>query len=173
MAFIHNNKVSLLNNGEQFYPAMLTAVENAKTSITMEAYIYWAGNIGTRFAQAFADRARQHIPVKLLLDAVGSSTIGKDILKILQDAGCEVAWYNPVRARTIGRFNNRTHRKSLIIDGRIAFTGGAGIADMWTGNAQDPKHWHDVQICIEGPGAIGLQTGFAQNWLDTTGELRQ
>ena len=171
VAFIHNNKVSLLNNGEQFYPAMLAAVENAKTSITMEAYIYWAGNIGTRFAQAFADRACQHIPVKLLLDAVGSSTIGKDILKILQDAGCEVAWYNPVRARTIGRFNNRTHRKSLIIDGRIAFTGGAGIADMWTGNAQDPKHWHDVQICFEGPGAIGLQTGFAQNWLDTTGEL--
>jgi cardiolipin synthase len=82
-----------------------------------------------------------------------------------------MAWYNPIRLRTLGRINNRTHRKSLIVDGRIAFTGGAGIADHWRGNAQDSKHWRDIQIRMEGPGAFGLQTGFAQNWLDSTGEL--
>ncbi len=169
--FLKDNKITILNNGDQFYPAMLEAVANATSSITMEAYIYWAGGIGTRFAEAFAERARDGVRVKLLLDAVGSSTIGKDILKILKDGGCELDWYNPVRLRTLGRFNNRTHRKSLIIDGRIAFTGGAGIADMWTGDAQNPEHWHDIQIRVEGPGAIGLQTGFAQNWLDTNGEL--
>jgi cardiolipin synthase len=82
-----------------------------------------------------------------------------------------VAWYNRVWLRTIGRFNHRDHRKSLIVDGRFAFTGGAGIADQWMGNAEDPSHWHDVQICVEGPGAVGLQSAFVQNWLETTGEL--
>jgi len=137
----------------------------------MEAYIYWKGEVGKQFAQALADRARAGAKVKLLLDAVGSSTIGKEILEILDSAGCEVAWYNPARWGTVGRYNHRTHRKSLIIDGHTAFTGGAGIADHWTGHAQDPQHWRDIEIRIDGPGAVPLQTGFAQNWLNTTGEL--
>ena len=169
--FMANNRIVIYNNGDEFYPAMLQAVQRAQNTITMEAYIYWAGDIGRKFAKEFAARASEGVTVKLLLDAVGSSTIGKEILGILKDAGCEVAWYNPVRLSTIGRLNNRTHRKSLIVDGRVAFTGGAGIADHWTGSAQDKDHWHDIQISIEGPGAFGLQTGFAQNWLDTTGEL--
>src|SRR6185369_16893657 len=136
-----------------------------------EAYIYWKGEIGMRFANALAERRRAGVEVKLLLDAVGSSTIGKEILKVLKDNHCDVVWYNPLRLRTLGHYNNRTHRKSLMVDGRIAFTGGAGIADHWTGNAQDPQHWRDIQISVEGPAAFGLQTGFAQNWLDTTGEL--
>lgn len=169
--FFPGNKVAILNNGDEFYPAMLQAVEEAEKSITIEAYIYWAGDIGMRFAQALSGRAKAGVKVKILLDAVGSSTIGKEILKTLEDGGCEVKWYNPVRWTTVGRFNNRTHRKSLIIDGRIAFTGGAGIADHWTGHAQDSKHWRDVMMRIEGPGAIPLQTGVTQNWLNTTGEL--
>ena len=111
------------------------------------------------------------MPVKLLLDAVGSATIGDEILKVLEDGGCQLAWFNPIGWYTLDRFNYRTHRKSLIIDGCIAFTGGAGIADHWRGCAQDPEHWRDMQIRIEGPGAMPLQTGFAQNWLRTTGEL--
>jgi cardiolipin synthase len=150
---------------------MLEAIHSARKTVTIEAYIYWKGEIGMRFANALAERRRAGVEVKLLLDAVGSSTIGKEILKVLKDSGCDVVWYNPLRLRTIGRFNNRTHRKSLMIDGRIAFTGGAGIADHWKGNAQDPQHWRDIQVSVEGPAAIGLQTGFAQNWLDTTGEL--
>jgi len=169
--FIRNNNVTILNNGDEFYPAMLDAIANAKSTITMETYIYWSGDVGRRFAEAMAERARSGVQVKLLLDAFGSLSIGKQILKTLNDSGCEVAWYNRMWLRTIGRFNHRNHRKSLIVDGRVAFTGGAGIADQWTGKGEDPKHWHDIQIRVEGPGAMNLQNGFAQNWLETTGEL--
>jgi len=169
--FIPNNRVTILNNGDQFYPSMLDAIANARTTITMETYIYWHGEIGRRFALAFAQRRRAGVAVKLLLDAFGSSTIGKELLEILKQSGCEVAWYNRMWPRTAGHFNHRNHRKSLIVDGRVAFTGGAGIADQWTGNAQDAEHWHDVQVRVDGPGAVSLQAGFAHNWLETTGEL--
>jgi cardiolipin synthase A/B len=169
--FIKNNKVTILNNGDEFFPAMLDAIRNARRTITMEAYIYWKGEIGMRFARALAARRRAGVEVKLLLDAVGSATIGKEILKILKDSGCTLAWYNPVLQTTIGRFNHRNHRKSLIVDGRIAFTGGAGIADVWRGHAEDSKHWRDIQVQVEGPAAVGLQTGFTHNWLITTGEM--
>ncbi len=168
---VPGNKLVVMNNGDEFYPAMLKAIASARKTVTIEAYIYWKGEIGMRFANVLAERRRAGLEVKLLLDAVGSSSIGKEILKVLKDNHCDVVWYNPLRLRTLGRYNNRTHRKSLMVDGRIAFTGGAGIADHWTGNAQDPQHWRDIQISVEGPAAFGLQTGFAQNWLDTTGEL--
>jgi cardiolipin synthase len=169
--FFDGNRVAILNNGDEFYPAMLAAIRQARRSITIEAYIYWDGEIGRVFAEALAERARAGVPVKILLDAVGSSTIGTAILSILEAGGCQVAWFNELRWYSIDRANRRTHRKSLIIDGRIGFTGGAGIADTWTGNAQDPDHWRDMQISIEGPAVIPLQTGFAQNWQATTGEL--
>jgi cardiolipin synthase A/B len=169
--FIEGNRVAILNNGDEFYPAMLDAIRRAERSVTIEAYIYWSGSIGMEFAQALADRSRAGVAVKILLDGVGSASIGPSILETLEAGGCQVAWYNPIRWYSLGRFNNRTHRKSLIIDGGIAFTGGAGIADKWLGNAQDRDHWRDIQIRVEGPGVVPLQTGFAQNWLNTTGEL--
>ena len=169
--FIGGNRLDIYNNGDEFYPAMLEAIERAGSSITIEAYIYWGGSIGRMFAQALAKRAADGVHVKLLLDAVGSANIGEDILKILNGGGCQIAWYNPIRWYTLGRFNNRTHRKSLIIDGELAFTGGAGIADHWMGNAEGPGHWRDIQIRIKGPGVAPLQTAFAQNWLETTGEI--
>ncbi|MEQ1757330.1 MAG: phospholipase D-like domain-containing protein [Vicinamibacterales bacterium] len=169
--FTRGNRLEVLNNGDEFYPAMLSAIQAAETSITIEAYIYWTGTIGLEFARALADRAQQGVTVKILLDAVGSATIGDEILQTLEAGGCQLAWYNPINWYTIGRFNHRTHRKSLIVDGRIGFTGGAGIADHWTGRAQSPEHWRDVQIRIEGPAVGPLQAGFAQNWLQSTGEL--
>jgi cardiolipin synthase len=169
--FVKNNKIEVLNNGDEFYPAMLADVRNAKRTITMEAYIYWKGDIGMQFAQALAARRHAGVEVKLLLDAVGSSTIGKEILEVLKGSGCELAWFNPVFQTTFGKFNHRNHRKSLIIDGRVAYTGGAGIADHWRGCAQDPDHWRDIQVRVEGPAATVLQTGFTHNWLITTGEL--
>jgi len=169
--FVHNNKFTVLNDGDEFYPAMLDAIANAQKSITMEQYIFWDGEIGRRFAAALAERSRAGVKVKLLLDAFGSATLRGQIFQTLKDGGCDIAWYNPVWLRTLGRFNHRDHRKSLIIDGRIAFTGGAGIADHWLGHAQDPKHWRDIQIRLEGPGATGLQAAFSQNWLETTAEL--
>ena len=138
----------------------------AQHSITIEAYIYWAGEIGLQFARALAAAAARGVRVKILLDAVGSASVGSEILQILEKGGCHVAWYNPIRWNHLRRINNRTHRKSLIVDGRIGFTGGAGIADHWTGDAQDDKHWRDLQIRIEGPAVRPLQTGFAQNWLE-------
>lgn len=169
--FVGGNALKLLNNGDRFYPAMLEAIEAAEKSITIEAYIYWAGDIGLTFAKALAAAAQRGIRVKILLDAVGSSTIGNDILGILKKGGCHLAWYNALRLTTLRRINNRTHRKSLIIDGAVGFTGGAGIADHWTGDAHDDKHWRDLQIRIDGPAVRPLQTGFAQNWLEATGEL--
>ena len=132
---------------------MLDAIRQANASITIEAYIYWAGEIGKEVAAALAERSRAGLPVKILLDAIGSATIGEEILETLEAGRCQVAWYNPAHWYTIGRLNHRTHRKSLIIDGAMAFTGGAGIADHWRGTAQDPKHWRDIQVRIEGPAA--------------------
>lgn len=169
--FVDGNSVVLLNNGDRFYPSMLEAIEGAARSITVEAYIYWAGAIGLTFAQALAAAAQRGVRVKILLDAFGSASVGTEILKILESSGCHVAWYNPIRLTHLRRINNRTHRKSLIIDGQIGFTGGAGIADHWTGDAQDDKHWRDLQIRVEGQAVRPLQTGFAQNWLECTGEL--
>ncbi len=169
--FLGGNAVTVLNNGDEFYPAMLDAIRAARESVTIEAYIYWDGEIGREFADALAERASQGVSVKILLDAVGSTRIGTHILERLEEGGCQLAWFNPPHFYTIGRFNHRTHRKSIVIDGRVAFTGGAGIADQWRGCAQDKEHWRDMQIRIEGPGVLPLQTGFAQNWVQTTGEL--
>jgi cardiolipin synthase len=171
VAFTRGNRIDLLNNGDEFYPAMLREIAAAQASITIEAYIYWEGEIGRTFATALAERARAGVTVKILLDAIGSGSIGAGILEILESGGCQVAWYNPIKWYTIGRFNNRTHRKSLILDGRVGFTGGAGIADHWLGHAQDKQHWRDVQVRVEGPAVTPLQTGFAQNWLERTREL--
>jgi cardiolipin synthase len=169
--FLPGNRIDILNNGDRFYPAMLEAIERAELSITIEAYIYWAGEIGAVFAKALAAKAKSGLKVKILLDAVGSASIGDEILRILESGPCQVAWYNPIRSYTFGRFNHRTHRKSLIIDGKVGFTGGAGIADHWRGDAEDPGHWRDMQVRIEGPAVTPLQTGFAENWLQTTSEL--
>lgn len=169
--FQAGNQIEIYNNGDEFYPVMLSSIQQAQQSITIEAYIYWAGDIGRRFAEALAAKARSGVTVKILLDAVGSATISNDLLDVLKDGGCQVQWYHPIRWYTIHRANNRTHRKSLIIDGRFGFTGGAGIADHWLGNAEDPEHWRDIQIRIEGPAIMTLQSAFARNWLETTGEM--
>ena len=171
MPLVEGNRVTLYNNGDEFFPAMLEAIESARHSVTMEQYIFWDGRVGRRFAEAFAEKARSGVPVKLLLDAVGSSTLGEPILKILEAGGCQLAWFRPLHWYTLHRINRRTHRKSLIVDGRIAFTGGAGIADHWLGNAGTARSWRDIQIGVEGPAALEQQSGFAQNWLATTGEI--
>jgi cardiolipin synthase len=169
--FLSGNKIEIYNNGDEFYPPMLDAIKQARSTVTIEAYIYWAGQIGQKFADALAAKRREGKSVKILLDAVGSSTISKEILKTLEDAGCEVRWYHPVRWYALNRINNRTHRKSLILDGRVGFTGGAGIADHWLGHAENPDHWRDIQIRLEGPAVAPLQAAFTRNWLETTGEL--
>jgi cardiolipin synthase len=171
--FEPGNTIDVLENGDAFYAAMLDAIAQAQASVTMEQYIFWAGETADRFAAALAERARAGVSVKLLLDAVGSTTLGDRALTVMKDAGCEIAWYSRIHWYTVGRFNNRTHRKSLIVDGIVGFTGGAGIADHWRGTASTEDEWRDTQVRIEGPAVRWLQTGFAVNWLRTTGEVLQ
>lgn len=171
MPWIDGNLVVILNNGDEFYPAMLNAIDAARLSITMEQYIFWDSEIGRRFAEALAEKAGQGVQVKLLVDAIGSSTLGSDVMRVLEAGGCQLAWFQPIRWYTLDRANHRTHRKSLIVDGRVAFTGGAGLADQWMGMARNKDEWRDVQVRVEGPAALAQQSGFAQNWLVTTGEV--
>ena len=171
MPLVPGNRVELLQNGEAFYPAMLAAIRQARHAITLEQYIFWRGTIGRTFAAALAERARQGIEVKILVDAIGSSIIGEEILALLEAGGAELAWFHPIHWYTLNRANQRTHRKSLIIDGRIAFTGGAGIADQWRGSARGPHEWRDVCVRVEGPAVLAQQSGFAQNWMIATGEM--
>lgn len=163
------NRVEVLRNGVEFFPAMLGAIQSAQKSITMETYIYWDGEVGRRFAEALAERARAGVAVKLILDAVGSAPMSRSLIDFMRKNGIEVTWYHPVRWYTLSRVNHRTHRKLLIIDGRIGFTGGAGIADEWQGDADSPSHWRDTQVRIEGPAVSQMQYAFMDNWVKARG----
>ena len=171
MPLIEGNRLEIYNDGDQFYPAMLDAIESARYSVTMEQFIFWDGRVGRRFADVLAGKALEGVPVKLLADAVGSAMLGDEILRILEAGGCQLAWFRPIHWYTLNRANLRTHRKSLIIDGRVAFTGGAGLADHWLGTAANEREWRDVEIRVEGPAVAVQQSGFAQNWLLSTGEI--
>ena len=160
-----------LLNGDEIFPAMLGAIRAAKFTITFETYIYWSGEIGKTFADALGERARKGVKVHVLLDAVGSQKLDKESLALMQDAGVDVEFYHPVSWYTLGKLNNRTHRKLLVIDGKVGFTGGVGIADKWSGNAQDPEHWRDTHYRIEGPAVAQMQAAFMDNWTKVTGSV--
>lgn len=166
---LSGNEVTDLENGEEIFPAMLEAVHAAQTSITFETYIYWSGDIGKRFAAALCERAKAGVTVKVMLDWVGSIKMKDSLVDQLEKAGVEVHQYRPLKWYNIGRLNNRTHRKLLIVDGRIGFTGGVGIADQWEGSAQDPDHWRDMHFRVEGPVVAQMQAAFNDNWIKTTG----
>ena len=171
MPLVSGNAVEIYNDGDEFYPAMLNAIEDARHSVTMEQHVFWNGLVGLRFAQAFAEKSQKGVPVKLLVDAVGSASLGDEIMECLRTSGSQLSWFRPIHWYTPDRANQRTHRKSLIIDGRVAFTGGAGIGDQWLGIAGQEEGWRDVQVRVEGPAVLAQQAGFAQNWLLMTGEL--
>ncbi len=168
---IDGNRVETLLNGNQIFPAMLDAIDHAKKSITFETYIYWSGKVGKRFADALAARSRQGVHVHVLLDWVGSSKIDSNFLDTMRDAGVEIEKYHPPRWYTLNKLNNRTHRKLLVVDGRVGFTGGVGIADEWDGNAQDQDHWRDTHFRVEGPAAAQMQAAFVDNWTKVTGAV--
>ena len=163
------NKVTDLQNGDQIFPAMLDAIASAQRTITFETYIYWSGDIGQKFADALAERARAGVKVKVMLDWAGSIKMEDALLEEMQSAGVEVHQYRPLRWYNLGRLNNRTHRKLLVVDGKIGFTGGVGIADQWEGDAQDVDHWRDMHFRIEGPAVSQIQAAFNDNWIKTTG----
>jgi cardiolipin synthase A/B len=168
---VRRNKVTTLRNGDEIFPAMLQAVRSAQTSITFETFIYWSGEIGEEFSQALAERARAGVPVSVTIDWVGSNKMEQSLLDFMQAAGVQLHRYRPLHWFNLGRMNNRTHRKLLVVDGRIGFTGGVGIADQWTGDGGDPAHWRDNHFRLEGPVVAQLQAAFNDNWIKTTGQV--
>ena len=170
-AFIGGNKQQVLLNGDQIFPPMLAAIRSAQKSITFETYIYWSGDIGAEFADALAERARHGVKVHVLLDWVGSAKVDENFLTELTAAGAQIRKFHPPRWFNLRHMNNRTHRKLLVVDGRVAFTGGVGIAPPWTGRAQDPDHWRDSHFKVEGPVVAQMQAVFLDNWIKVTGEV--
>lgn len=168
---VDGNKVEALLNGDQIFPSMLKAIRGAKKTINFETYIYWSEDIGREFAEALSERARAGVKVHLLIDWVGSAKMDEEDLNEMRRAGVEVRQYHPLRWYNLGRINNRTHRKLLVVDGRIGFTGGVGIAGQWTGNAQDPDHWRDSHFRAEGPVVAQMQAVLIDNWTKTTGKV--
>lgn len=165
------NKITALNNGDQIFPAMLEAIRAARQAISFETYIYWSGEIGKEFSEALAEKARAGVKVHILLDWVGTGKIEKKYLEDLEASGAEVERYHPLRWYSITRINNRTHRKLLVVDGKVAFTGGVGIADVWLGNADSKDHWRDSHYRLEGPAVAQAQTAFNDNWIKTRAKV--
>jgi cardiolipin synthase A/B len=170
-AIVSGNAIRALQNGDEIFPSMLEEISRAQHSITFETYIYWAGNIGAQFATALIDRAKAGVRVHVMLDWVGSAKCDAKQIDMMTRAGVEVRRYHPLRWYSLGRINNRTHRKTLVIDGRVGFIGGVGIADQWSGKAQDPAHWRDSHFRVEGPVIAQMQSAFLDNWIKTTGRV--
>ena len=165
------NCVEILKNGVRIFPSMLAAIRTARRTINLEFYIYWDGEVGRMFAEALAERARAGVQVKVILDAVGSAPMSAQLIDFLRGNGIDLEWYHPLRWYTLSRFNHRTHRKLLIVDGRVGFSGGVGIADEWEGDADASNHWRDTMIRVEGPVVTQMQFAFMDNWVKSRGEL--
>jgi cardiolipin synthase len=165
------NRVEILKNGVRIFPPMLNAIRNARKTINLEFYIYWDGEIGRQFAQALAEKARAGVQVKVILDAVGSAGMSAELIDFMQRNGIDLEWYHPLRWYTLSRFNHRTHRKVLVVDGEIGFSGGVGIADEWLGDADSKDHWRETVASVEGPVVTQMQFAFMDNWVKSRGEL--
>ncbi len=165
------NRVAIMSSGAEFYPAMRDAILGARDSVNLEAYIFQPGEAADMLITAMVERARAGVEVRLVLDAIGSSTMRGEPLSRLEAAGCQVCFYQPLTWYRLHRLNNRTHRELLIVDGRVAFTGGAGVADWWLREEDGAPPWRDTMARVDGPLAMALQGVFAENWLECCGEI--
>ena len=170
--FVSGNNITTLVNGKEIFPAMLSAIRSARHSINFETYVFWDGDIARQFSEALADRARAGVKVSAILDAQGTRTMGMENLARMREAGVDVVKYHSIFWLDIRRYNNRSHRKLLIIDGKTAFIGGVGIANEWTGNADSPEHWRDNHYKVTGPVVAQLQATFMNNWLKVRGTIQ-
>ncbi len=168
------NKITTLRNGDEIFPPMLAAIRSAKESINFETFVYWKGETGKAFADAFSDRARAGVKVHVIIDWLGADRIDQSYIDEMKRSGCEVIryhaihWYNLTTAFGI---DHRTHRKLLVVDGSIGFTGGVGIADEWAGDARNDTEYRDNHYMVKGPVVAQLQAAFMDNWIKTTGKV--
>jgi len=170
-AIVAGNRVIDLHNGDEIFPAMLAAIRGAQKTITFETFIYWSGDVGEEFGAALIERVRAGVRVHVMLDWVGTSKMSSALAARMADAGIELVRYHAIRWFSLGKLNNRTHRKVLVVDGALGFTGGVGIADEWSGHAQDPAHRRDMHFQVEGPVVAQMQAAFLDNWIKTTGNV--
>jgi cardiolipin synthase len=166
----HGNRVDIMRNGATL-DAMVETIASAKATIDCSSYIYWPGETADRFSEAFIERARAGVEVNLVLDGYGSAKLDEAHLERLRHGGVNVSIFRPPRWYTLKKLNNRMHRRIMIVDGVLAFAGGVGIADVWTGTAQDPEHWRETHLRVEGPAVLDLFGAFLENWTEATGGL--
>lgn len=165
------NGVDVLRNGDEIFPALLDAIRSAERTVDFLTFVYWEGRIGEEVAEALTERARQGVRVRVLLDALGSSTMDEALIEEMERAGCQVERFRPVTKLRFWDNNHRTHRKVIVCDEQVAFTGGVGIADEWRGDARDETEWRDTHFRIRGPAVDGLRAAFLQNWAETSRQL--
>jgi cardiolipin synthase len=165
------NDAELLINGDQIFPAYLGAIQDAEETVNLLTYAYWRGDIATEVADTLCEKANAGVECNVILDAVGAAKMDRKLVRKLREAGVNVCFFRPPKPYAVRRLQYRTHRKLLIIDGITGFTGGVGIAEEWTGNAEDPDHWRDTHVRVSGPVVRGLQGAFAENWLECTGDV--
>ena len=165
------NRVRVLHNGGRTFPAMLEAIRSATTTIDLSSYIYWPGEVESQFTEALSERAQAGVDVNVVLDGWGSAKAGPTLVGQLRDAGVHVAIFRSPHWYSLHKLNNRMHRRLMVVDGRIAFAGGVGIADVWSGDAEDPEHWRETHLEIEGPAVQYVLGGFLENWTEATKEV--
>ncbi len=168
---VGGNRIDTLLNGDEIFPAMLKAIRAAQRTITFETYIYWSGAIGKAFVDALIERAQAGVAVHVLLDWVGSIKMDDAMIDRMRKAGIEVERFHEPGWANWGKLNNRTHRKLLVTDGTVGFTGGVGIADLWQGNARNANEWRDNHFRVEGPVVAQMQSVFLDNWIRATGKV--
>jgi cardiolipin synthase A/B len=166
---IGGNSADFLLNGEQIFPSIVEAIRSAKKTITYAQYVYEDGPVSREIAEALAERCRDGVGVNILLDAFGTLSIPREYPEMMSRSGCHVAYFRPLAQYIFRRYNNRNHRRILVVDGRLGFTGGSGVSRKWMGNGRVEHHWRDTDVRVEGPVVEFLQAAFAENWLETTG----
>jgi cardiolipin synthase len=167
----HGNDAEILINGDEIFPAYVGAIRDAEETVNLTTYAYWRGEIATEVADTLCEKASAGVECNVIVDAVGAAQMDRKLVRKMRDAGVNVCFFRPPKPYAIRRLQYRNHRKLLIVDGTTGFTGGVGIAEEWTGNAQDPDHWRDTHVRVTGPVVRGLQGAFAENWLECTGDV--
>ncbi|HEX2154955.1 MAG TPA: phospholipase D-like domain-containing protein [Acidimicrobiia bacterium] len=171
VVFTDRNSVNRLRNGIEIFPAMLRAIRLARRRIDFVTFVYWTGDIASQTAYALAERARAGVEVNVLLDAVGAAQMADRLVDVMTDAGVEVRWFRPVVRWKVWETDHRTHRKLLVVDDEVAFTGGVGVAEEWEGDARNQTEWRDTHFEIRGPAVDALRSAFLSDWRDTEGKM--